>query len=484
MSILKNSVSIIAGNIFNKVASVIVLALVAGSLDSASFGRYSFALSYLAFFSVFTDLGINTLTTRDISSGAVDAPLAFGHAIIIRLIASFAAIALALSGLFLLSYGRDTVMMVMASAPMLFFSFRGLFFRTVFDIPFQSRLKMAAPSVVNALSELLTLVAAAWLVYTKAPLPRLALGISLSYMPGFALAAFLSVRLITPAFRFDAAQWKALVLRALPLGGAVFFEGLFLILPVFVLSRLSTEAALGLYSLPQRLVTSLWVVPVALMVTLLPGMSAGMAQAREGLHKALRALFIAGLPITLVAEAYPNELVLFVAGHGYAGSAPALSIMMWGTLAYFVNAAFFYAFVAAGFQSANMLVWALIPALSALVSLALIPGYREAGAALGFSLPLISAVPLNVILARRLLGISVLGDMARLVSSGAGAALVLFAMPAGKGLSVASGVAVYAAMLFALGAVDFADEPSWRGLAFRKLLKSLQKHLTDACKKI
>lgn len=121
MSILKNSVSMIAGNFFNKIASVIILILVAGSLDSASLGRYSFAISYLAFFAVFTDLGINTLVTRDISSGVVYAPLAFGHAILIRLALSFLALAMALSGLLVLSYGRETVMIVIASAPMLFF---------------------------------------------------------------------------------------------------------------------------------------------------------------------------------------------------------------------------------------------------------------------------------------------------------------------------------------------------------------------------
>ena len=286
MSILKNSVSMIAGNFFNKIASVIILILVAGSLDSASFGRYSFAVSYLAFFAVFTDLGINTLITRDISSGVVHAPLAFGNAILIRLCLSFLALAMALSGLLVLSYGRETVMIVIASAPMLFFSFRGLFFRTVFDIPFQSRLKMAAPSLVNALSECLTLAAAAWLVHIRAPLLWLVLGISLSYMPGFALAAFLAFRIITPEFRLDAARLKELILRALPLAGAVFFEGLFLITPVFVLSRFSTEAALGLYSLPQRLVTSLWVVPVALMVTLLPGMSRGVVLANARDHRA------------------------------------------------------------------------------------------------------------------------------------------------------------------------------------------------------
>ena len=155
MSILKNSVSMIAGNFFNKIASVIVLILVAGSLDSASFGRYSFAVSYLAFFAVFTDLGINTLITRDISSGAVYAPLALATRYSIRLCLSFFALAMALSGLLVLSYGRETVMIVIASAPMLFFP-SGAFLQTVFDIPFQSRLKMAAPSLVNALSECLT----------------------------------------------------------------------------------------------------------------------------------------------------------------------------------------------------------------------------------------------------------------------------------------------------------------------------------------
>ncbi|MCR4286723.1 MAG: hypothetical protein NUW09_01785, partial [Deltaproteobacteria bacterium] len=201
-------------------------------------------------------------------------------------------------------------------------------------------------------------------------------------------------------------------------------------------------------------------------------------------EKAVRALLITGIPITLVTEAYSSELVFFFAGHEYAGSSAALSIMMLGTLAYFVNAAFFYGFVAAGLQSVNMLIWAVISALSVLLSLALIPGYHEPGAALGFSLPLISAIPLNLILAKRLLGISVWTAMAHFALSGASAALVLFALPAAKGLSVAFSVAVYAAMLFAIRAVDFSNGPSWFSALYRKLLKFLRKHLTDANEKI
>ena len=149
--IIVNCASILTGNFLNKLISIAVLACLTGFFSPSEFGRYSFVISYIAFFGIFTDLGINTLLTRDISGKALEAREGFGHAISIRLIYTVTTVLAVFASLWFMGYTSEIMYLAAAASLSLFFSFRGFFFRTVFDIPFQVNLKMGYPAVVNFL---------------------------------------------------------------------------------------------------------------------------------------------------------------------------------------------------------------------------------------------------------------------------------------------------------------------------------------------
>lgn len=462
--IVWNCASILTGNFINKAVNMLILVCLTGYLTPSEFGQYSFVVIYTAFFGVFTDLGLNILLTRDISGHGIDAGYGFGHAIVIRLIftsvsAVFSLLALALTG-----YPFDILSLAAASSLSLFFSFRGLFFRTVFDIPFQVHLKMSYPAFINFLNELLMLGGVVWLVESRASLLKLVIGINLINLPGFLCVAFFSTRLIRPRFSVDLKAWRNIIRESMPLGTSAFLEGVFIITPVFILSKLSTDEALGFYSLPFRVVSSLWVVPVAVMMTLLPGMTrdaSGSAGVREGFLRGLKLLLFAGVAMALIIDYFSGEVINMFTHGRYPGSAPALSIMIWGTALYFVNTVFFYSFTAAGLQKINTKVWAITSASFLALCMFLIPSRLHMGAAYGYVASLGAGLVVNIFYSYRILGINTLPVITRFLLGGVLAVPVVFFMPFLSFASIPMGMLVYISAVVSMKAVSLKEWSEW-----------------------
>lgn len=463
--IVLNCASILTGNFLNKAVTIVVLMALTAYLSPAEFGRYSFVMAYISFFGIFTELGINTLLTRDISAGTLDAGYGFGHAILLRSSLTVVTAVVSVGSLFLLGYPFDVVTLAAASSISLFISFRGLFLRTVFDIPFQVNLKMAYPSAVNLLNEALTLGVVIWLVSVKTSLLWLVLSINLANIPGFIAVVLLSARVIRPRFRIDAAGWKSILARSLPLGAASLLEGVFIITPFFVMSRFSTEESLGFYSLPFRLVSSLWIIPVAVMITLLPKMSRDAGESRgspaHGFFKGLKLVLAAGVPIGFITVGFSSHLIDVFTHGRYGGSVAALSVMIWGTLLYFVNTVYYYSFTAAGRQGNNTAVWAVISTVALAACLVLVPRYHHMGAAFGYSIAMGAGVLCNIFLGLRSLGVNPLPAIGRFVPGGALFAAVIYFVPLYPAASVPIGGALYAAAIVAMGAVSLREWSEW-----------------------
>ncbi|MFQ5464371.1 MAG: flippase [Thermodesulfobacteriota bacterium] len=410
---LGNFASIVAGNFLNKAVSIVVLSYLTWHLGPSGFGRYSFVVAYMTFFGIFTDMGVNTVTVRAISRGAVDRSEAFGAAIVLRLVLTVAALAASFAALRLSGYGRDVLVTALAAAPALFVSFRGLFFRNVFEIPFLADLRMDRPALVNFANELLVLAVVVVMVTRGAGLVELLVAINIAYVPGFAVMAISAVRRMRPRFALKAGPCWRLLKESAPLGLSGLLEGVFIITPVLVLSRLATPASLGLFTLPLRLVSSLWIIPVAVMVTMLPAMSRDAGRDRAALRRRLTAglgfMVPAGFVLALAASLFSDEIIILLSGEAFARSSTVLSIMAWGTFLYFVNSVFFYTFAAAGRELFGLLPWCAATAASFILGLIFIPRFAHLGAGWAFTISMAAGLAVNLALIGRVFGATLHG---------------------------------------------------------------------------
>ena len=165
IKIAKNTGIVIASKIIRGLIEMATVILLARYLGASDFGIYSFVFAYLGFFSIVTHLGIDDILVREISQDRARADKLSGNALIIKIILSLFAIALAAIIISFLGYPLDTKLLVYVASLSFLFSFR-----TVYDRIFRVELKMIYPSLAEVLAGILKFILFLWLVLLKIPL--------------------------------------------------------------------------------------------------------------------------------------------------------------------------------------------------------------------------------------------------------------------------------------------------------------------------
>ena len=391
--VLSNTTFIIVGNFVNKLISLLILIILTRHFDVSDFGKFSFVIFYITFFGIFTDLGLNTILVRECSRQPEKASKLLGNAIVIKF--SYTVLSALASSLliFLLGYPPDVRILVYIASLMLFISFRGIFFRMIFEVPFQVKLKMQYPSMINILNEIFTLGVIMTVIAFQGTLTQVVLAISLANLPGFLAIGYLSIKWIRPVFEIDMALIRKMVKEAFPVGISGLLESLFILLPVFFLSKLADDAAVGHYSLAFRLASALWIVPAAFMMSLFPFMSQYGNASHEELKKAclsgLKVMSFLAIPMAIVVIATSNSIVRLISGVAYESAAMALQFLIISTALYFLNTVFAYTLNAANLQNKNLVAWGVITILTLLSTAVLIPFWGFKGAAVSVVISLL-----------------------------------------------------------------------------------------------
>lgn len=382
--IFSNTAYIILGNFANKLISLLILILLTRHLGVADFGKFSFVIFYVTFFGIFTDLGLNAILVRECSRHPEMAPRLLGNVILTRfgltLISAFAASLVIL----LLDYPPDVRLLVYIASIMLFISFRGIFFRMVFEAPFQVYLRMHYPSIINILNEIFTLGVIIAVTALQGTLTHVIFALTLANLPGFLVLAYLSTKIIRPVFSIDIVLIRKMLKEAFPLGISGFMESLFILLPVLFLSYLTDNASVGHYSLAFRLASSLWIIPTAFMMSLYPFLS----QYAQGPGKQLQSSCISGLkamsfiviPMAILVTAFAEPIIVFISGESYLPAASPLKILILATAFYFLNTVFSCTLNAANLQNKNLVAWSLMTISLLILTVILVPIYGFTGA--------------------------------------------------------------------------------------------------------
>ena len=135
--VLSNTAIIIAANFANKLISLFILLILTRHFSVADFGKFSFVIFYITFFGVFTDLGLNAVLVRECARRPDMAAKLLGNGIALRFTCTLLSTLAACLMVVLLGYPSEIRLLVYIASLMLFISFRGIFFRQVFEVPFQ-----------------------------------------------------------------------------------------------------------------------------------------------------------------------------------------------------------------------------------------------------------------------------------------------------------------------------------------------------------
>lgn len=324
---------IVVLNSLLKVVSTVVLSLLSirlmtGYLGQDGFGKYATILAFFAFFTAISDLGLGSVTAREISREGADEGKILGNVVALRLTSSLLLLIVAPLVMFAFDYSRDVEIGILVAA--LAAAFSTLSF--VLNAIFQKNLAMDRIAMVEFLGKLLQVGLIVLIVRQDWGFLPIACTLIVSLSFNSMVALFLSKRYASFELQFDTTYWKEFLRNSLPMGATAIITFTYLKMDTILLSVLQSNAHVGIYNVAYKVMENLIFFPAMLAGLILPLLSRFIFTQRERFveiaDKTFKVFFIVIVPIVSATWFLASDIIAIVSGAGFQESVIVLRILI------------------------------------------------------------------------------------------------------------------------------------------------------------
>ncbi len=277
----KNSLAIYAGRIANLGINLFVFVYLANYLGERSYGRLSFALTYIGSFDIIVNAGCNRIIVRELARGELPRDRILGTGFVLRISTLVLGILASWFGILALGYPKEVLWLVMIVSANLIFSSRIASARSLFETIYQAELRMHFPMALVLLDSLVFLVLVLWRTRHGAGLVEIGVLYTLANLGGFALLSVRFFRENRLWWRLDGALARYFLGQAVPVMFYLGFSNLNTRLDVLLVSLMRGDSEVGLYTSATRLVLPLTLFSTAITMSLYPVYSRAYRQNRQ-----------------------------------------------------------------------------------------------------------------------------------------------------------------------------------------------------------
>lgn len=373
-------------NSFLKVFSTVVLSLLSirlmtGYLGQEGFGKYATILAFFAFFTAFADLGLGSVTAREISREGADEKKILGNVLALRLVSSTLLFLVAPIIIVLFHYPSDIETGIMIAALATVFSTLSFLLNGIF----QKNIAMDRVAMIEFVGKLLQVGLIVIIIKNNLGfLPLVStLLVSLSFN---ALSAFyLSRKYVTFNLQFDFSFWKSFLRESFPMGVTAIITFSYFKMDTILLSVMQSHSHVGIYNVAYKIMENLIFFPAMLAGLILPILSrfifTDRKQFEEIANKTFKVFFIIIVPIAAGTWFLAEDIIQIVSGSGFLESAGVLRILIFALSFIFFGNYFNMLLVVGNAQKKLMQTLIFAAIFNILLNLFLIPRFSYTGAA-------------------------------------------------------------------------------------------------------
>jgi O-antigen/teichoic acid export membrane protein len=336
--IMKNTAVLSVSQIISFIFIFFYTIYIARYLGADGFGILSFAIAISGIFSILFDLGLSTLTVREVARDKSLAQKFLGNAIIIKIILAIVSFGLIILIINLLHYPQATVTVVyFVALSTIINSFYSLFYSI-----FQAYEKMEFQSIGQILNSILMFSGV-----------FLAIKIGLSVV-GFSSIYFLSSLIILiyvlilyiwkfslPVIEIDTIFWKKILKEALPFGLAGIFVTIYYWIDSVMLSIMVGNEVVGWYNAAYRFIYIFLSFHSIFIISIFPVLSSFYKTSKGSIkfayERSFKYMLILTVPIAVFVTVLSSKIILLIYGPSYIPSVIALQILIWTIVFMFVN---------------------------------------------------------------------------------------------------------------------------------------------------
>lgn len=327
---VKNVFWLSAANIVNRLIKFVLVIYAARLLGAAGYGIFSYTIGLAALFSLFGDLGVAGLITREIASAPKELLKKYLPA------ALWTSIFLMIVNTAIIIFAAPLFANIKEAVPLLPIAALLIGFDTLRNLAFavtRAREKMELEAgidfITNASITVLGITALLWQPNAGTFLFGYALG---SGIGTFSAAWMLRKHLTEFWGRIDFQTIKIIISKAVPAGLMGLLGPIMLHTDTIILGYFVTASDLGLYSAAQRPVMALYVIPAILGTAIFPRVAQLAKENKERLQKvletALTVTFLISLPIFLGGTLLSKDIIQFLFGNEYIAAAHTFAALL------------------------------------------------------------------------------------------------------------------------------------------------------------
>jgi len=372
-------------NVITKIISTILalvgIGFITRYLGKEGFGDYSTVLAFFAFFGSVADLGLYSITAREISRPEADEKKIVSNALALRLTSSLLVFLITPLFIYFLPYSSEVKIGILIVAASFVFSTTYMVLNGIFQKNLAMD-KVASAEVLGKLLQILIIILA-----VKLDLGFIAIVFSVlaAMLLNFAIIVFLARKYVSLSLQFDFSYWKKFLVEAAPLGFSSLIIFIYFKIDTILLSILKTATEVGIYNAAYKVMENITFFPAMIIGLIFPLLSKYIFSDKKEFsriaNETLKVFLILIVPLVLGTVFLADGIIHLIGGDAFAASASILRILIFALVFIFFGNLFNSILIAGNHQKKLILPLAFCAIFNISSNLLFIPIFSYTAAA-------------------------------------------------------------------------------------------------------
>jgi len=329
-TVVKNVVWLSMSQVVGRLIRGLFIIFAARLLGAAEYGVFSYALGLAGFFTLFADLGINSILTKEASREPEKSSSYFATSFWIKIVL------LILTTALLIFIAPHFSKIESAKTLLYFVAILTIFdnFREFINAFFRAKEKMEFEALVNVLMNIAIAVIGAVVLYFS----QTAKAITIAYVGSAGVGLLIAGFIIRKEFKkiisaFDKKLIQPIIKAALPIAIMGFLGVFMLNIDIIIIGWFMSATDIGLYSAGQKIVQLLYTMPIIIASALFPALSRAASDKDSRkvsliMEKGMTATFAFAIPITLGGIILAGPIINLLYGAEYLPAILTFQILL------------------------------------------------------------------------------------------------------------------------------------------------------------
>ncbi|MCX5726499.1 MAG: flippase [Candidatus Saganbacteria bacterium] len=377
--VVKNFFSLAAAEVLMRIIAFAAVVYIARALGATVFGKLAFALAFVSYFTILSNIGLTTLGIREIARWKDRAAEYAGNIVALRFFFSLASFFLLIGATYFLAIPINTKAIVMI------YGLTMLMESLNISWIFQAFERMEFDALIKILNRLIYVVLVISLVGIFMNYYMIPLALIIAESIAFILAALIAYKFAKIKLRFDLKLWKELFFEAIPIGISMVMISIYINFDTVMLSFMKGEEVTGWYNAGYKIIFFIVSIGGVYMAAIYPILSYRFNSSIESLarvvEKSAKLMAAIAFPLVIGGVLVAHKLIGSVFGREFLPAVPSFQVLLIGAGVIFLSMAYGNSLIACNRQKQYTIAVTIGAVVNLILNFILIPKYSLFGAA-------------------------------------------------------------------------------------------------------